>query len=143
MRSYAYTMPRIAILFAFIIYAMAAKVIWEKRDQLDGYLNPLNETPFVSTITTEVKITHEERPIVQHAYPHGISEPTAENDVYAVEVEADPQKLQSHFPDALRVRSITRHAAEQAQDQEAWLYARVAFLFFLVLLITWVCIGAS
>lgn len=117
---------------------MTAKVIWDKREHLDGYLNPLNESPFVSA-TTEVKITHEERPIVEDAGPHGISDPSTDPEIYAVQVEAHPQKLQSHMPDALRVRSITRHAAEQAQNQEAWLYARVAFLFFLVLMITWVC----
>lgn len=132
-------MFRVALLFAFVIYAMTAKAIWDKREHLDGYLNPLNESPFVNTITTEVKITHEERPIVQDAGPHGISELTPDHDVYAVQVEADPQKPQSNMPDALRVRSITRNAAEQAQNQEAWLYARVAFLFFLVLMITWVC----
>lgn len=130
--------PRVALLFAFIIYAMTAKVIWDKREHLDGYLNPLNESPFVNT-TTEVKITHEERPIVQDASPHGILDPRTEQELYAVQVEAPPHTLQSHMPDALRVRSITRNVAEQAQNQEAWLYARVAFLFFLVLMITWVC----
>lgn len=130
-----------ALLFAFIIYAMTAKIIWDKREHLNGYLNPLNESPFVNTMT-EVKITHEERPIVQDASPYGILDLGADQEHYAVQVEAHPQKLPSHMPDALRVRSITRNAAEQAQNQEAWLYARVAFLFFLVLMITWVC-GAS
>ncbi|KAJ5594728.1 G protein coupled receptor family protein [Penicillium hispanicum] len=136
---FLYGIVWVALLFAFIIYAMTAKLIWDKREHLDGYLNPLNESPFVNTMT-EVKITHEERPIVQDAGPHGILDLGTDQDLYAVQVEAHPQKLQpqSHMPDALRVRSITRNAAEQAQNQEAWLYARVAFLFFLVLMITWI-----
>ena len=119
---------------------MTIKVIYDQREHLDGYLNPLNENPFAN-VTTEVKITHEERPIVQDAGPQGISETVAtEQDVYAVQVEADPAKPQAthHVPEALRLREITRQAAERAQNQEAWIYARVAFLFFLVLLITWV-----
>lgn len=119
---------------------MTIKVIYDQREHLDGYLNPLNEDPFAN-VTTEIKITHEERPIVDDAGPQGLSDTiAAEQDVYAVRVEAEPAKPQNnhHIPDALRLRDITRQAAERAQNQEAWIYARVAFLFFLVLLITWV-----
>ena len=134
-------MIRVAIALAFVIYGMAMKKIWDQRQYLDGYLNPLNENPFAN-VTTEVKITHEERPIVEDAGPHGISETVVtESDVYAVQVVADPAlpSQDGHLvPDALRVRELTRKAADHAHDREAWLYARGAFLFFLVLLITWV-----
>jgi len=50
-----------------------------------------------------------------------------------------PSPLKQHIimPSLMRVRSLTRDAAEVSVDPEAWLYARVAFLFFITLLTTW------
>ncbi|QSZ32504.1 hypothetical protein DSL72_002082 [Monilinia vaccinii-corymbosi] len=129
----------ITIILAFIVYYMAAKVIWSKREHLKGFLNPLNETPFASTITTEIEITYEERSIVKDASDQGICENTISSDQYAVEIQAMPQEHhESQVYHVRRMRSLTREAAQSETNPEAWLYARVAILFFLAMIITWV-----
>ncbi|KAL8643558.1 MAG: hypothetical protein Q9210_007630, partial [Variospora velana] len=54
-----YGIVRIAIFFAFAIYIKAGLVIYHRRDQLKGFLNPLNENPFTGIVTTSIDITVE------------------------------------------------------------------------------------
>ncbi|KAL9097300.1 MAG: hypothetical protein Q9165_000727 [Trypethelium subeluteriae] len=56
---------------------------------------------------------------------------------YSVTIDADHQQ-RSPPPAILRMRSLTREAANEEINAEAWLYARVAILFFIALLITWI-----
>jgi hypothetical protein len=128
---------------ATVIYCMAGRVIWKKRKELEGFLNPFNENPFSNTVTTEVHITHEQRRGSSQASfrfdeDRGIR--SDGYDPYTVNVEVGPQdKGRTARPAILRMRSLTRAAAVNEKNAEAWLYARVAFLFFLSILITWVC----
>jgi hypothetical protein len=119
---------------------MAAKVIWNKPQHLDGFLNPLNENPFVNTITTDIEITTDERPIMKETHaPNRIEDTITDIDnPYSVQITVDQRKDSRPLPAALRMRSITRGLAEMESNAEAWLYARVACLFFIALLITWV-----
>jgi len=125
---------------AFAVYAMAGKVIWNKRRHLDGFLNPLNENPFTQIVTTEIEITHQERFIVKEDdEAQNTSERIEQFTPYSVNVQVDPQDQPGRpMPAPMRVRGITRDIAESETNPDAWLYARVAFLFFLALLITWV-----
>ena len=61
-------------------------------------------------------------------------------DPYSVNVEVGEQERRpSTRPEPFNVvRTWTRNAALQETNPEAWLYARVAFLFFCALLISWV-----
>jgi hypothetical protein len=141
-------MVRVAILLATVIYAAAAKLIWNKREHLDGFLNPLNENPFVNTVITEVTITTEERPIVENSkHDHDMIRTVEESatpgvdNPYSVNIQVGRQTgIIRSLPSALRMRSLTRQIAKHETNAEAWLYARVAFLFFIALLITWVCL---
>jgi hypothetical protein len=129
------------MLFAFVVYGMAGKVIWSKRRHLDGFLNPLNENPFINMVTTEIEITHEERFIVKDGSGQEMADMANECDPYSVAVRVDSKSHPSSsrpLPAALRMRTLTRDAAEAETNAEAWLYARVAFLFFFALIITWV-----
>ena len=121
---------------------MAGRVIYRKRKYLDGFLNPLNENPFTNLVTTEIRITHEARPSISN---DGIDKGTPE--IPGTEVSADftPYSINIEtgtvnkpLPALLRMRTLTRDAAQQETNAEAWLYARVAFLFFIALMITWV-----
>lgn len=127
---------------------MAGRVIYKKRSHLNGFLNPFNENPFTNTITTEIEITHERRPSF-HAQDSvqnggdtvGLPTDTIEQEFtpYSVNIEvAPPDKQTQPLPALLRMRTLTRNVAENETNAEAWLYARVAFLFFAALLITWV-----
>ncbi|KAL9069842.1 MAG: hypothetical protein Q9157_006030 [Trypethelium eluteriae] len=140
----------LAIVFAFAVYVRAGLVIWRKRRHLNGFLNPLNENPFTGIITTDITVTTSEmQPQTTHE-PVGMPEepplarPSSTQPItgdgihpYSVTVDVDPQK-RSPQPAILRVRSLTREAAIDEINAEAWLYARVAILFFIALLITWV-----
>ena len=124
---------------ALVIYLMAAKVIWDKREMFEGFLNPMNEHPFASK-TTEIHITSEER---RSSTPVGIrldemGSPDHENyNPYEAHIEVEKLKRQASRPAITRIGSITRVAAEQEENSESFLYARVAFLFFFALLIVW------
>lgn len=138
-------------MLAFTIYCMAGKVIWRKRKELQGFLNPLNEDLFKSTITTEIQVTS--RPRLQRGLSdiskHSINfdrnadaiQKGDDFDPYSVNIEVgavgDPRR--PSMPDLMRMRTLTRTAAVNDMNAEAWLYARTSFLFFLALLITWVC----
>lgn len=138
----------VAILFAFAIYCLAFTKIWRNRHELRGLFNPFNEDPFGGTITTQIDITRESRrPSTTTAYAADAeaaipgTEPNGGFDPYSVAVEVGPQddKLRRPSrPEVFRVRSLTRTAALSETNPDAWLYARVAFLFFCALLISWV-----
>ena len=46
-------------------------------------------------------------------------------------------------PEVFQMRDLTREHALLETNPDAWLYARVAFLFFCALLISWVCLLLS
>ena len=123
-----------ALLFSLVVYIFVGRVIWRKRLHLDGFLNPWNESPFTGTITTEIQITTESR----NAFNDLTTEdPTteADNGRYLINIESTvPKKSLT----AINVRSITRDVAINETNPESWLYARAAFLFFIVLAITWI-----
>ena len=128
----------VAILLALVIYLMAAKVIWDKREILEGFLNPMNEHPFASK-TTVIQITSEERkgsaPSAIHLDELG-SPPHESYNPYEAHVEVGKHERSASRP-RLPLRSLTRIAAEQEENSESFLYARVAFLFFCALLVVW------
>ena len=59
-------------------------------------------------------------------------------DPYNVNIEAGKIDRRPSRPELYRVRTFTREAALRETNADAWLYARVAFLFFLGLLISWI-----
>ncbi|CAF9931371.1 MAG: hypothetical protein GOMPHAMPRED_005902 [Gomphillus americanus] len=128
-----------ALLFSLVVYFFAGRVIWRKRAQLDGFLNPWNESPFSGTITTEIEITTESR--------HGFNDLVAENPAseatsdnshrqYMINIESATNRKRG-IP-GINVRTITRDVASHETNAESWLYARAAFLFFITLAITWI-----
>lgn len=142
---------RVAIFLAFTVYCMAARTVWRKRKELPGFLNPLNEDPFKNTITREIEIEVVSEPRanvsptttrVDEEIPGAGPISSEENyDRYLVDVKADPQSgnRRPSMPTELqRIRTLTRTAATNEMNGDAWLYARTSFLFFLALLIVWV-----
>ncbi|KAL8973895.1 MAG: hypothetical protein Q9197_001852 [Variospora fuerteventurae] len=147
----------IAIFFAFAIYIKAGLVIYHRRDQLKGFLNPLNDHPFTGIVTTSIDITVENitspgssshpRPLNNYfdqefdrytgRHPNN-HDPSPTSCPYAVTI-AGPPALPPVRPEILRMRSLTREEAlRESPNPGAWLYARVAFLFFLGMLVIWI-----
>ena len=156
----------LAILFAFIIYALAFSKVWRQRHELHGLFNPFNEDPFAhTTVKTEITITSMPMPTnsISEGKVDGAVEPGLNNtlfqcnseqddaasgiepakqdfDPYSVDVEVGENKRRpSTRPEVFQMRDLTRRHALHETNPDAWLYARVAFLFFCALLISWVC----
>lgn len=126
---------------------MAGRHVWRKRDVLEGFLNPFNEDPFTTVMmTTEVTITSEQRkPAVPDLEVRKVdkSHTNDQYDAYSVNIEIgqpqqpEPPRRPSR-PAVFRIPTVTRAVALSEENVDAFLYARVAFLFFIALLITWV-----
>ena len=88
-------------------------------------------------IVTEIEITSDECPIMEDTHAN-LSIPGVGHfwGTARVDINATPPERQ--LPAALRMRSITRQIAAREANAQAFLYARVAFLFFFALLVTWV-----
>ena len=137
-------MDRVALGFAIIIYVMAFAKVWKNRDDLKGIFNPLIENPFAHVIVTEVEVTSSPR----GTYPPPTSTRDEESgtpgvkydeyDPYSVDVHANPPPRMTSVPEVFQMRTMTRNHALNETNPDAWLYARVAFLFFCSLLICWV-----
>ena len=143
---------RVALISATVIYCMAGAKVWRNRHALREWFNPFNENPFEGTVTTEIDVTTEARRAespssMSRTFDDEIPIPGVEPqggagagfDPYTVNIEVGPQnKRKPSAPELFRVRSMTRNAALNEANADAWLYARVAFLFFCALLISWV-----
>ena len=141
-----YCIVWIAIILAFSVYCIVGRIAWRKRKDLPGFLNPLNEESLKNMVTTEIEIISRPR---QNSSPLSIrphegitiNEQVEDFDRYTVEVEAGQReagRVPSVPANITKIKTITRNAALQETNAEAWLYARTSFLFFLALLITWV-----
>ncbi|MCJ1385815.1 hypothetical protein MMC17_008939 [Xylographa soralifera] len=131
-----YAIVWVSLLVAMTIYCVAGRVIWKKRQHLQGnFLNPLNED-FLSTVTTTVDVSASERRVVSEL--RNDSEAQYEDyQQYTVEVETQPEDKRQ-LPAILNMPRMTREAAENEVNADAWLYARSAALYFLALLLVWV-----
>lgn len=144
-----YTFMWVAVLIAIVIYILAGRHVWRKRAAIDvpGFLNPFNEDPFTCVIrTTEVTITHSDRkPSLPNCEVREIAQSHVDDsyDAYSVNIEIGksqrPQRPRTASrPTVFRLPSVTRAVALSEEKADSFLYARVAFLFFIALLITWV-----
>lgn len=128
---------------------MAGRHVWRKRDALDGFLNPFNEDPFAREVvmTTSVTITsHERKPSLPSFEVREVDKNHTDRtyDAYSVNIELGQAQQRPERPRrpsrpaVFRIPSVTRAVALSEENVDAFLYARVAFLFFIALLITWV-----
>jgi hypothetical protein len=121
---------------------MAAKVIYDKRAQLQGFLNPWNESPFLAVVVKEeVTVTRADK-ADNNPTAVGDGEPVAFQDEIQpsnfVNIEVAARSPSTKMPAVFNVPGVAREVAINEKNAEAWLYARVAFLFFFALGITWI-----
>ena len=132
---------------AFGIYCITLAKAWRNRRALAGLFNPLNENPFGALITTDVEIVscaaheieNEDRYALAERTKAQWSPPQMESSYYSanIQVQHVTKGRKDSRPYFLRVGSFTRNVALGESNPEAWLYARVAFLFFAVMMICW------
>ncbi len=130
------------------IYCVALTKAWRNRRALAGLFNPLNENPFGAMITTDVEIVSSNVHDIENDDCHALAEsPKApytpkkgDSSFYHANIHAQDavQSRQNSRPHILRVGTLTRNAALGESNAEAWLFARVAFLFFVVMMLCWI-----
>lgn len=126
---------------------MAFAKVWKNRHELTGLFNPFNENPFEGLVTTEVDVTtHARSASMARVTPLEDGE-TGNTGVehegyhpYSVTIEVGPSERlrKPSTGEFFNVRCMTRNHALSETNPDAWLYARVAFLFFCSLLVCWV-----
>ena len=152
------------ILASFCIYVLAGHEIFKKRRQLrafnlpPGYIAPV-ENPFTDFKTTEIKITSELAAIrspdaeLPKAYfitdkknvtqQGEASSVVSGYDAYTVTIDSSPSSPQSNMqtlrpPHIPRTLQLGKNRAAMEANTAAWGYTKVAILFFISLLVTWV-----
>ena len=131
-----YAIVWVALLGALGIYALALHKAWRHRLALIGLLNPLNENPFAGTITTDIEVVFSQADNDERYEGYGIEE-QGKKKAYTVVVQGTSYDSRSR-PELLRLPTLTRNAALAEENAEAWLYARIAFLYFLAMIICWI-----
>ena len=132
-----YAIVWVAILGALGIYCIALAKAWRHRRSLVGLLNPLNENPFAGTITTDIEIVFSEQSSENQQYNDIGLQEQGKKTPYTVVVQGTNYDSKSR-PGLFRLPTQTRNAALAEDNAEAWLYARVAFLYFLAMIICWI-----
>ena len=165
------TSPRCCILTSFTIYLAAGREIFAKRQQLRAFSNPSRpalievENPFTSFKKTEIYVTTELAtmtspnirdvffPIDESEKSKGLPSRRPSNggyDQYSVTIgsappmspsfQAPPTPPKGLVTVQLRNNNNNNKAANDA-NAAAFGYTKVALLFFVSLLVTWVCIS--
>jgi hypothetical protein len=135
-------------MFTVFIYILAGREIYMKRRQLRKFSHPgpleVVDNPFVSTKTTKIEVTSEpaesRNPSIASLKPNNNNNNNNNNEIrvlpsraymeYSITIESG-----ANAPKSPR---IERPRTALDANTAAWGYTRIAFLFFLALLITWV-----
>lgn len=142
----------IAILAAFTIYAVAGRELFQKRQQLRAFNTPSNLNPFDSFKMTDVQVVSElatsNDPVAHQAYipPDGNKSRSQRStasgtnyEQYTVNIMSSPMTPRPSAPHTSIVSMQGRkNRAAMEANSAAWGYTKVALLFFVSLLVTWV-----
>ncbi|KAI9780522.1 MAG: hypothetical protein M1839_006640 [Geoglossum umbratile] len=130
----------VVVLITVFIYVLAGVEIYQKRRQLQKFSHPgpleVVDNPFVSTKTTKIEVTSEpaeSRNPSESSLKHddGIRvTPSRAYMEYSITIESGAN--------APKNPRIERPRTALDANTAAWGYTRIAFLFFIALLITWV-----
>lgn len=148
-RAVAYPNGRICIISAFTLYALAGRELFIKRQELRTFNTPTNLNPFDSFKTTDVLVTSELAPVEDVGRtrnpPSGIdhsqrSTGSGKNyEQYSINIMSSPMTPRPSAPHTsiVSIQNQKNRAAIEA-NRAIWGYTKVALLFFISLLVTWV-----
>ena len=135
------TLDRVVVMFTIFIYILAGIEIYQKRRQLRQFSHPgpleVVDNPFISTKTTKIEVTSEP------AESRNQSEPSLKTENEGIGVLPSRQYMEYSITiesgaNAMKSPRIERPRTALEANTAAWGYTRIAFLFFIALLITWV-----
>ena len=129
---------------------MAGHELFAKRQELRTFNTPANLNPFDSFKTTDVLVTSELAPVedtagtrnppggMNHSQQSTISGKSYEQ--YSINIISSPMIPRPSAPHTsiVSIQNQKNRAAIEA-NRAIWGYTRVALLFFVSLLVTWVC----
>ncbi|KAL8831086.1 MAG: hypothetical protein Q9191_001067 [Dirinaria sp. TL-2023a] len=142
----------VSIIAAFTIYVMAGRELFKKRKELRFFHEGgRNEKEVMNYKTTHVQITSElaglrlpigDIPSPHHQTKEGRSSNTSSSssegyEQYTVSIGTSPTISRPHPMSMVSVQRSKSNAAVEA-NKAAWGYTKVALLFFVSLLVTWV-----
>ena len=144
-------------MISFCIYVLAGREIFRKRKQLRAFSNPSRpvpvriENPFTSFKTTEIHITSELATLQSPNTSNLFAMPDKKKpditdrvyDQYSVMIGSAPMSPRSEAPPPMTPRAHSTIAqrnnrAAMEANRAAFGYTKVALLFFVSLLVTWV-----
>ncbi len=156
-----------SILIAFSIYILAGREIFNKRKQLRAFSNLAHpavvevENPFASYKTTEIHVTSELATVISPSQaqfesnkgrlntttrPIPSRSPSSASkgyEQYSVEIHSVPLSPRFEVPPTptrgVSVVHTRNNRAAMEANTAAWGYTKVALLFFISMLVTWVC----
>ena len=141
---------RVCILVALSIYLLAGRFIFQKRHQLRAFNVPVEDLPFTSYDPSTIKVTKEfaslPSTITDASSPYLPPPPSTTKDnkaggrfsdmssmSYSVNVSSRPA-----LPHKLSSSGVRRNRAAMEANRAAYNYTKIASLFFVSLLVTWV-----
>ena len=135
---------------AFTIYVSAGREIFKKRRQLRSFNNIDDDLSFSAVKTTDVQVTSELVSLPRENAGPASNDPSAKGyEAYSVNIAASmpmsprhPMNPRSDRPVMIHGSSVNsmhiRHRIAIEANTAAWGYTKVALLFFISLLVTWV-----
>lgn len=146
---------RVSILSAFTLYVMAGRELFTKRQELRAFNTPSNLNPFDSFKTTDVLVTSELATVESAKEMNNSldrrnrsqrSTTSGKNyERYSVNIVSSPMTPRPSAPHANNITSAQsrKNRAAMEANRAAWGYTKVAILFFVSLLITWVTLPST
>ena len=141
---------RICILAAFTIYVSAGREIFKKRRQLRSFNNIDDDQPFSAVKTTDVQVTSELVSLPREDAGPAAHDPAAKTyEAYSVNIAASIPMSPRHPMNPRSDRPVMIHGSSMSSmhirnriaveaNTAARGYTKVALLFFISLLVTWV-----
>ncbi|KAL8791871.1 MAG: hypothetical protein Q9195_005533 [Heterodermia aff. obscurata] len=129
----------IAILAALTIYVIAGHSLLQKRQQLRAFNTPSNLNPFDSFKMTDVQVVSEALAVPsdpQRETRSSQRSTTTTYEPYSVNIMSSPMTPRPSAP-LVSMQGRKNRAAMEA-NSAVWGYTKVALLFFVSLLVTWV-----
>ena len=144
------SLRRLSILATFTLYAIAGRELFQKRQQLRAFNTPANLNPFDSFKTTDVLVTSELATmdtlgdvLAPSNGKNRSQRSTASGknyEQYSVNIMSSPMTPRPSVAPHTSMVSMQNRKNRVAMDanRAAWAYTKVALLFFVSLLVTWV-----
>ncbi|KAL9127353.1 MAG: hypothetical protein Q9217_003767 [Psora testacea] len=148
----------ICIIIAFTIYLISGREIFQKRRELRAFNSSSHEDSWANLKTTQIAVTSELGNVlplgtVAECFDpkaksltepgHQFSRSTKDYEQYSVNIASPPVSVRPAMPQSLPSVQHKKNKATIETNRAAWGYTKVALLFFVSLLVTWVPSSAN